>query len=69
MYTKFKSANESALRASKKVSYVIAHEDVAHTDRERFVKPCAFIWQLTDEVAARKIECCYLTVRCTEVQV
>jgi hypothetical protein len=44
MYTKFKSGNESALRASKKVSYITAHEGEAHIYREKFVKPCSFIW-------------------------
>jgi len=44
VYTKFKSGNESALRASKNVSYIIAHEGEAHTYREKFVKPRAFIW-------------------------
>lgn len=41
---KFKSGNESALRASKNVSCIIAHEGEAHTHREKFVKPRAFIW-------------------------
>jgi len=42
--TKFKSGNESALRASKNVSYIIEHEGEAHTYREKLVKPCAYIW-------------------------
>lgn len=44
VYTKHKSGNENALGTTKKISYVIEHEGEAHTDGEKLVKLCAFIW-------------------------
>lgn len=67
----FKSGNENALQTFKKISYVITREGEAHTDGEKLVKPCTFIWLhlwQTRKLPGKFSLCCYLTIWCREVQ-